>query len=245
MKFLKRADKPDLAYVHSAGSNDLPPVMFLGGFKSDMEGTKALYLEELCQERKQEFIRFDYSGHGQSQGKFEEGCISDWMVHSYAVLSHCTSRPAILVGSSMGGWISLLMGIHYPKHVQAIIGLAAAPDFTVWMEDKMTDAQKEALDIVGQFDLPNDYDAPYVITNHLIEDGRKNILLNGHQKLSMPLHLIQGKKDADVPWKTAERIKENLGNDRTQITYIEEADHRLSEPDQLMILGEALKTISV
>lgn len=245
MNFLKRDQKPDLAHIHTAGSSDLPPVLFLGGFRSDMQGTKAIFLENLCKERGQEFIRFDYSGHGQSEGKFEEGCISDWAQDALDILKHCTSRPALLVGSSMGGWISLLIAKNHSKHVRGLIGLAAAPDFTIWMEEKMSDAQKTALEVNGFFELPNDYDdSPYIITKRLIEDGRQNLLLNGAMDLPMPIHLIQGKKDADVPWQTVERIKEVTRTDSFEITYIEEADHRLSSPDQLEILGNIVKAMS-
>ncbi len=244
MKFLKRQEKPDLAYVHTKGESDLPPVMFLGGFRSDMEGTKAIFLENFCQKRNQEFIRFDYSGHGKSEGKFEEWGISDWAEDALSILEHCIDRPAILIGSSMGGWIAFLLALKQSKKVHTVIGLAAAPDFTVWMEEKMSDDQKYALSNEGQFELPNDYDdTPYIITKRLIDDGRQNILLNGTQKISAPIYLIQGKQDADVPWETAERIKENLGNNKTQITYIDDADHRLSAPEQLEILRQVLSAV--
>lgn len=245
MNFLKRDQKPDVAYIHTLGTSDLPPVVFLGGFRSDMKGTKAVFLENLCKERGQEFIRFDYSGHGKSEGKFEEGCISDWTQDALDVIEHCTSRPALLVGSSMGGWISLLIAKKYPKHVQGLIGLAAAPDFTTWMEEKMSETQKKALEAEGFFELPNDYDdSPYIITKRLIEDGRKNLLLNETLDVSIAVHLIQGKKDADVPWETAKRIKDITRTDDFKITYIDEADHRLSSPDQLEILGNALEQMS-
>lgn len=245
MNFLKRDQKPDLAYIHTAGSSNLPPVLFLGGFRSDMQGTKAVFLENLCKKRGQEFIRFDYSGHGQSEGKFEKGCISDWAQDALDVLQRCTSCPVLLVGSSMGGWISLLIAKNHSKHVQALIGLAAAPDFTIWMEEKMSEAQKTALEKDGFFELPHDYDdSPYIITKRLIEDGRQNLLLNGAMDLPMPIHLIQGKKDVDVPWQTAERIKEVIRTGSFEITYIDEADHRLSSPDQLEILGNIVKEMS-
>lgn len=246
VKFLKRPDKPDLAYIYNEGEADLPPVMFLGGFRSDMQGTKAIYLEEECRKRGQTYLRFDYSGHGQSEGEFEEGCISDWAQDAHDVLMHCLDKPAILVGSSMGGWISLLLAVQYPKHVQAFIGLAAAPDFTTWMEEKMTQTQKDLLQSQGHFELENDYDeSPYIITNRLIDDGRRNILLDKQINITAPVRLIQGKKDVDVPWEVAVRIKEKIKGQDTQITHIEEADHRLSSPEQLEILGKILKNLTV
>ena len=244
MKFLKRDYKTDLAYVHNAGDNVLPPLIFLGGFRSDMEGTKALYLENLCRQRKQECIRFDYSGHGKSEGKFEEFTISDWLQDAYDILINCTSRPAILVGSSMGGWISLLLAIKYPEYVHSMIGLAAAPDFTTWMERDITQGQKKELDKKGYFELPNDYDAPYVITKNLLADGRQNTILDKKLSINAPIHLIQGKKDMAVPWKVAEEIKKALGGEFVEITYLEEADHRLSAPDELEVLASVIAEIS-
>lgn len=240
VEFLKRENAPDLAYVYHEGSSDLPPVMFLGGFRSDMEGTKALYLEEQCCARGQSYLRFDYSGHGQSEGDFENHFISDWARDAYAVLTAKIDRPAILVGSSMGGWISLLLATRHPKHVRALIGLAAAPDFTLWMEEKMTDEQKQALENKGEFLLENNYGDPYVITKRLIDDGRNNLLLDKSIEIEVPVRLIQGKQDADVPWQIAERIKDKIKGQDTKIIYIEDADHRLSSPEQLAILGETL-----
>lgn len=244
VEFLKRENAPDLAYLYHEGSSDLPPVIFLGGFRSDMEGTKALYLEEQCRARQQSYLRFDYSGHGQSGGNFEDHCISDWAEDASAVLKAKIDRPAILVGSSMGGWISLLLAPRHPKHVQALIGLAAAPDFTVWMEEKMTDEQRRALETKGEFLLENDYGDPYVITKHLIDDGRNNLLLDKPIEIEVSVRLIQGKQDADVPWQTAERIKEKIKGQDTKIIYIEDADHRLSSPEQLAILGKTLAEVN-
>jgi pimeloyl-ACP methyl ester carboxylesterase len=244
MKFLKRENKTDLAYVHYKGDGVLSPIMFLGGFRSDMKGTKALYLENFCREMNQEFIRFDYSGHGQSKGKFEDFTISDWLQDAYDILTHCTSRPVMLVGSSMGGWISLLLAINYPKHVHSMIGLAAAPDFTTWMERDMTDAQKEELDRKGYFELPNDYDAPYVITKSLLHDGRQNTVLDKKISIKVPICLIQGKKDTAVPWELAEQIKKVIGEECVKVTYLDEADHRLSSAEQLDILSNIIKEMS-
>lgn len=241
---LKRDGKPNLAYVYKAGGDVLPPLMFLGGFRSDMEGTKAVFLESFCQKKNQEFIRFDYSGHGQSEGRFEDGCISDWAQNAVDVLTHCTSRPAILVGSSMGGWVSLLLAQNHPEHVQAVIGLAAAPDFTTWMEADMNEKQKTAVAEQGYFELENDYDAPYVITQKLLDDGRCNALLDKALDIKAPMHLIQGKQDTAVPWEMAEKIKKAAHRSKVDITYIDDGDHRLSSPGQLEILKGVVERIS-
>lgn len=238
---LVRENAPDLAYVKTQGSNkDLPAVIFLGGFRSDMEGTKAIFLEELCKKNSQTYVRFDYRGHGQSQGVFEEACISDWAQDARDVIEHCTSGPVILVGSSMGGWISLLIAIKL-KRVEGLIGLAAAPDFTLWMEEKMDEDQKFSLKEKGYFELPNDYDpAPYIITKTLIEDGRKNKLLDSEVNIDAPVRLIQGMKDADVEWQTAHRIKNAINGENVEVILLENADHRLSAPEELKILENTL-----
>ncbi|HPF78191.1 MAG TPA: alpha/beta hydrolase [Alphaproteobacteria bacterium] len=243
-EYLKRRNLPDLAFVSTPATQKgahLPTIMFLGGFRSDMEGTKALFLEEKCRARGQGYIRFDYRGHGQSEGKFEDACISDWTQDALDVLERCTSGPVILVGSSMGGWISLLLALKKPDRVQAMVGLAAAPDFTRIMEERMSNAQKEALNKEGFFELPNDYDdAPYIITRKLIEDGRRNFLLTGDIAINKPVRLIQGMKDADVEWQTAPRIKNALISEDVEVFLLEEADHRLSAPDQLAVLDQVI-----
>lgn len=243
--FLKRKSAPDLAYSHYQGGDILPCVMFLGGFRSDMQGTKALYLEEQCQARGQSFIRFDYRGHGQSEGTFEEACISDWAQDAMDILNYCMAGPVILVGSSMGGWISLLLALKRPQSVRSIIGLAAAPDFTSWIEAEMSEDQQNMMKTQGYFELPNAYDdTPYVITRKLIEDGRRNIMLDKELDICVPVRLIQGRKDDDVPWQTAERIKKVLSTPDVKITYLAEADHRLSAPDQLAVIGHVLAELS-
>lgn len=243
-QFLKRAGLPDLAYVKVGGHSTMPAVMFLGGFRSDMEGTKAIYLQQECEKRGQTYVRFDYRGHGKSEGKFEEACISEWVKDAKDVLDHCLQGAVILVGSSMGGWVSLLLAHQGQQNIQAIVGLAAAPDFTQWMEDRMNDDQKNNLSTKGFFELPNDYDdSPYIISKKLIDDGRENFLLDKKINVQIPVRLIQGKQDADVPWKTAERIREAIPGDDVNIIYIEDADHRLSMPDQLEVLGQTVESL--
>lgn len=247
VQFLERVAAPNLAYIKtdsSGAGSDLPAVVFLGGFRSDMEGTKAIYLENKCKERGQAYVRFDYRGHGKSEGKFEEACISEWAQDAADILDHCISGDVILVGSSMGGWLSLLLGQKNPARIKAIIGLAAAPDFTTWMEAAMSDAQRGDLSDKGFFELPNDYDdAPYIITKKLIDDGRNNILLNSRIELEMPVRLIQGMKDADVEWQVAHRIKNAITGDDVEVILLEEADHRLSTPDQLEVLNQTLEKL--
>lgn len=244
IQFFERKNAPNLVYIKYEGRADLPTVMFLGGFRSDMMGSKASFLEECCRKRDQSYIRFDYSGHGQSQGEFEEGCISDWAQDSEDILIRCTSGEVILVGSSMGGWISLLLAQKGIGNICALIGIAAAPDFTTWMERDMTDVQRKDLEQKGFFALPSDYDTPYIITKKLIEDGRKNCLLAGDININCPVRLLQGKKDPDVPWETAEKIKAAITGDDVQIFYQDEGNHSLSSPADLALLDDVLTQLS-
>ena len=172
-----------LAYVRTAPSGEgcsLPAVMFLGGFKSDMMGTKAIYLEEQCAARGQEFIRFDYTGHGLSGGEFVDGTIGSWKRDAQDILDHVvTAREVVLVGSSMGGWVSLRLVIENPARVKGVIGIAAAPDFTKDIEARMGQAERDMVQDIGRLEVPNDYsDEPYIFTQDLLEDGRVQSVLH-------------------------------------------------------------------
>lgn len=244
---LRRENAPDLAYFYSKGQDSLPPVMFLGGFRSDMAGTKATYLENWCQQRDQTYIRFDYRGHGRSGGLFEESCISDWRRDAQDILTHCTSRPVILVGSSMGGWISLLLAKEHPQYVHALVGIAAAPDFTSWMERDMNEEQRVQLAHEGSFDLPNDYDEPYKITRKLLEDGKENLLLQAGQPpldIKVPVRLLQGKCDSAVAWQVAPQIRDNISHDDVQVIFQDQGDHSLSSPQDLAVLTAQIDSLS-
>lgn len=248
--FLKREDHDDLAYVYTPPPDEgvsCPVVMFLPGFRSDMEGTKALYLEEQCRKRGQGFIRFDYSGHGVSGGRFEEGTIGCWKEDALAVLDFLAGgRPVVLVGSSMGGWISLLIARERPEQLTGLIGLAAAPDFTREIEAALSESQKQEMMEQGFISVPNDYsDEPYIFTAALIEDGRRNFFL-GYDDYSFPfpLRLIQGMKDTDVEWQTAYRIKNAAPESDVEVLLVEEGDHRLSRPEDLVLIDEQVKALS-
>jgi len=238
---LNRNDGSTIAYHRCSGKS--PGVVFLTGFKSDMTGGKALALEEHCLQRGQAFLRFDYTGHGQSSGKFEEGCIGQWAEDAIYALDQLTEGPQILVGSSMGGWIMLLAALQRPQRIAGLIGIAAAPDFTedlIW--NAFTDAQKTEMTAQGYVDLPNCYEdqAPYRISQKLVEDGRHQLLLGKEIALEMPIRLIQGIKDADVPWSTAARIMEKVTSTDVEVTYVKSGDHRLSEPRDLARLTQTL-----
>lgn len=243
-----REDGATIAYHFTPGkSSDKPMgVVFLTGFHSDMQGTKALALEQWCQSHGRAFLRFDYTGHGQSSGKFEDGCISDWAADAIYALDELTDGPQVLVGSSMGGWLMLLVALARPERVAGLLGLAAAPDFTEdLMWEEFTDDQRDELESCGRVDLPNDYDPlePCVITKKLIEDGKNNLLLRDPLNIQVPVRLIQGLQDADVPWATALTLQDALVTDDVEIQFIKRGDHRLSEAQDLARLGRTLDSM--
>jgi len=238
-----------LAYVHTLPLKEgerLPAVVFLGGFKSDMAGTKAIYLEEHCKGRGQEFLRFDYSGHGKSSGDFSKGTIGSWKQDAMDIISHVLKdRDIILVGSSMGGWIALRLLIENPSHICAVVGIAAAPDFTKDIENMMSKEDHEMMERLGRLEIPNDYsDEPYIFTRKLLEDGREQSLLDERHNIGAPLVLIQGKLDRDVPWKKAIIIKEYFIGSDTEIIFIEDGDHRLSREEDLKVIDAQVRKLS-
>lgn len=244
ISYLERQGQPRLAYCRrTGGQGEKPTVMFLHGFRSDMGGGKALYLEQQCAARSQPFIRFDVWGHGASGGAFEDGTISHWKQDALDVLDELTTGPVILVGSSMGGWLALLLGLARPERVAGIIGLAAAPDFTGKIAAQLTDAQRQELARDGLVRMPNNYDAePYIFTQALLDDGAQNYLLQGPDPLvyACPVHLIQGKEDADVPWQTANIIRDKIRGGGIDVSFIDDGDHRLSRPEDLRLIDQTV-----
>jgi pimeloyl-ACP methyl ester carboxylesterase len=238
--FLTAPQGRRIAYRRTPGAG--PGVVFLGGFRSDMEGTKALHLEAWAQANGRAFLRFDYSGHGQSGGAFEDGSIGDWVEDAAAVIAAQTEGPQILVGSSMGGWIALLLARAYPGRVAGLVGIAAAPDFTedsVWAE--ATPDQRAQLRDKGFFTLPSDYsDAPYVFTRRLIEDGRRNLVLRAPLDLPFPVRLLQGTDDSDVPVSVALRLMNHATGADIRLTLVKGADHRFSTSACLQLVVQAV-----
>jgi pimeloyl-ACP methyl ester carboxylesterase len=217
-----------------------PGVLFLGGFRSDMTGTKALFLEEGAQTQGRAFVRFDYSGHGLSDGRFEDGCIGDWAADAAAVLASCDG-PQVLVGSSMGGWIALLLARAQPARVAGIVGIAAAPDFTAGLSAGLTDAERAALAAAGRIERPSDYAAePYVFTRRLIEDGAAQSVLDRPLALPMPVRLLQGTADADVPLSSALTLLAHAQGADIRLTLVRDADHRFSTPDCLALIAQTV-----
>ena len=233
------------AIAYEAVPGRAPGVIFLPGFNSDMTGTKAAAVREWCVQRGQAFTRFDYSGHGQSGGKFEEGTIGRWAADAIAVLDRVTEGPQILVGSSMGGWMALLVAKARPGRIAGLVGIAAAPDFT---EDLMwagySEEVREILRRDGLYLEPSDYGEPYAITMRLIEEGRDHLVLRSPLPLPFPVRLIQGMKDPDVPWRTALRLAEHIGGGDVEVTLVKSGDHRLSEPADIARLEAVLQQIT-
>ena len=216
--------------------------MFLGGFRSDMTGTKATALADFASTRGQAYLRFDYSGHGASHGRFEDGTIGAWSADALAVLDQLSEGPQILVGSSMGGWIMVLLALARPARVAGLVGLASAPDFTealIW--DKISAAKRLVLERKGFFQAPSAYDpAGYPITFALIAEGRKHLVLNGPIHLAVPVRLIHGLADAEVPWEMSHRLIERLETGDGRLTLVKDGDHRLSKPHEIDLMLDTL-----
>lgn len=223
-----------------------PGVMWLGGYRSDMQGTKARALDAWADERGRAFTRYDYSGHGESGGRFEEGTISRWVAESLAVREAVASEPQILVGSSMGAWIALRMIAELrAKGARSVAGallLAPAPDFTSELvEPRLTRAQKRSLVTKGYFQVRSPYGPdPYVYTRALIEDGRENRVMVGPIDTHCAVHIIQGMRDPDVPYTHALRLAECLPADDVTVSLLPDGDHRLSRPDDIALILRAL-----
>ena len=241
---LERDGRETIAYRAMAGST--PGVMFCGGFMSDMTGTKATALEAHCRRIGRAFVRFDYSGHGESGGAFRDGTIGGWRDDALAVLDRVASGPQVLVGSSMGGWIVLLLALVRPERVAGLVGVAAAPDFTedlIW--STLDDEGRRTLAETGEIVMPCDYgDDPYPITMGLIEEGRDRLLLRAPIAIGCPIHLLQGMRDEDVPWRTALRIAEQVESERVTVELVKDGDHRLSRDEDLARLTAAVEGIA-
>jgi pimeloyl-ACP methyl ester carboxylesterase len=242
-KFLESPQGRRLAYVKTEGQG--PCVVFLGGLKSDMEGTKALHLEEWAKARGQAFLRFDYSGHGQSSNTFEEGAIGDWAEDTLAAVTALTSGPLVVVGSSMGGWQALLLARAAPERVGGMVLIAAAPDYTedgYWAN--FSDAQKVELEEKGQIAMPSDYMEPYIITRRLVEDGRKQLVLRSPLNLPFPVRCLQGTADTAVSTETALRLLDHATCNDMRLTLVKDADHRFSDDTCLALIEAAVEDVT-
>jgi pimeloyl-ACP methyl ester carboxylesterase len=228
-----------------------PGLVWLGGFASDMSGTKAQFLAERAQAQGRACLRFDYSGHGASEGRFIDGCIGDWLAQSVAVFEASTQGPQILIGSSMGGWLALLLARHLAAagalaRLAGLVLLAPAVDFTeelMWAE--LDAAARAELMENGVWGRPSDYaPKPTPITRRLIEDGRRHLLFGGMIRTHAPVYILQGMADPDVPWRHALRLVEHMSADPVTLSFIADGDHRLSRPQDLAQLAAAVDLVA-
>ncbi|MCB1948307.1 MAG: alpha/beta hydrolase [Burkholderiales bacterium] len=237
-----------IAYRYTPGKserNTLPGVVFLGGFRSDMDGTKACYLEQVCMRNGQAYLRFDYGGHGYSSGTFEDGTIGSWKQDAADIIDHIFGqRDVVLAGSSMGGWIALRLLLERSTHIKGVVGIAAASDFTRDIKNRISLQQQAILERKGYLELPSDYaEVPYTITRALLEDGEQQAVLNKAHTIDVPLVLIHGKQDTDVPWIKACDTAAAFNGPDTRVILIEKAGHRLSEPENLQVIANELANI--
>jgi pimeloyl-ACP methyl ester carboxylesterase len=232
-------------------SGDSPGLFWLGGFKSDMQGTKAQALDRWAQAHGRACLRFDYSGHGESGGDFKDGTIGRWLAESLAVYTNLAKGPQVVIGSSMGGWIALLLAralARRPSSSATLAGLvliAPAPDFTEELMWKAFPPEvRNTIETKGAWLRPSDYGDPYPITRNLIEDGRNHLLLGGSISTGCPVRILQGAQDLDVPWRHAFALTERLPSDDVVLTMIRDGDHRLSRPQDIARILAAVAEFS-
>lgn len=229
-----------IAYHRSEGQG--VGIVFLGGFRSDMTGSKALYFEDHARQIGAPYLRLDYSGHGASSEDFLDGSIGDWAEDAQEAITALTTGPQVIIGSSMGGWISLILSQRIPERFKGLVGIAAAPDFTedgMWAE--MSQTQRRDLTETGRIELPSDYsDEPYVITRRLIEDGRTRLVLRAPLPLPFPVRLLHGTADKDVPMAVPLRLMDHATCNDMRLTLVKDAGHRLSEPHELAMIWQAI-----
>lgn len=244
---LARGSGAAIAYRCRQGRADLPGLMFLGGFRSTMDGIKASWLDQFCARTARNYVRFDYQGHGDSARHFEDCTVGLWREDALSVLDEVASGRQILVGSSMGAWIALLAALARPDRVAGLVLIAGATDFTealLW--PRLGAERQEKLMAEGVFRIPSAYDADgYVITRSLIEEGRQHLLLGGPIELGVPVRLLHGMADPDVPWQHSLRLVEALAGGDVVASFVKDGDHRLSRPQDLARLEAMIEELTV
>ncbi|ATY33925.1 alpha/beta hydrolase [Sphingomonas psychrotolerans] len=232
-------ERPKLAYRHTPGRG--PTVVFLCGYGSDMNGTKALALQQWAQRSGRAFLRFDYAGCGESEGDFEDQTLALWRDDALRVIDKVVDGPVVLVGSSMGGWVMLMVAKMRAELVKGMVGIAAAPDFTDWgfnQADKLTILQH------GRIEQPNDYgEAPTVTTRGFWASGEANRMMIGPIAFDGPVRLLQGQRDKEVPWERAARLAELIRSDAVQTVLVKDGDHRLSRDSDIALILRAVEDV--
>jgi pimeloyl-ACP methyl ester carboxylesterase len=240
---ITRADGIRLAYQRFEGVG--PTLVWLPGFNSDMWGTKAQALADWAKARGQSMLRLDYSGTGRSEGRFEDGAVGIWLADALAVIDAKSDGPLVLVGSSMGAWIALLIAQARPERVKALLLIAPAPDFTerlMWPSFSAEPRRRIMED--GVWPMPSEYGPPIPVTRALIEDGRRHLLLDGPIVFAGPVRILHGEKDADVPWSHALALAGALWTGDLTIRKIPGGDHRLSRPEDIALLLETAAALA-
>jgi pimeloyl-ACP methyl ester carboxylesterase len=244
-QFLELADGRRLAYhrrLPADRTRDCAGIIFIGGFRSDMTGTKATNLDRFCADRGLGYVRFDPSGHGQSSGRFVDGTIGAWAEETIAILDRVAEGRTILVGSSMGGWLMLLAALARPGRIAGLVGIAAAPDFTerlIW--DRLSQEDRDRLMEDRQLAKESAYsDDPTIITRALVEEGRRHLLLTAPIGIRCPVRLLHGMADPDVPHAMSLELADRLASDDVRVTLIKDGDHRLSRETDLALLATTL-----
>ena len=249
MAFLDRPDTQHgpqkLAYEQQSGAAENTGVIFCGGFRSDMTGTKAMALAAWADKNKRPYTRFDYFGHGASSGAFTDGTMSHWRGDIPHILDHLCDSPQILVGSSFGGWLSLMAALDRPEKVAALVLIAPAVDMTErLMWERFSDKAREKLAQEGLIYDPSEYDPEgYPITAKLIEDGRKHLILDETIDINVPVRILHGQKDDAVPWELSLELAAQLASDNVELHFIKNGDHRLSEPHEIARLIELIEAL--
>ena len=243
---LNRPSGEVIAYrrLPATSQKNLPGLIFLPGFMSDMDGAKALTIENFARESGQSLIRFDYFGHGMSSGKFVDGHIGVWVSDTLAVLDELTEGPQLLIGSSMGGWLMLLTAIARPERITGLIGVAAAPDFTEdLLRKELTQEELKKVSNQGFVSCKSQFGDDYIYTKALFDEGKKNLVLRDEMPIDCPVRLLHGLSDQVVPWQTALTIQEKMRGIDVEITLLKNGDHRLSTKSDLDSLIDTLANL--
>jgi pimeloyl-ACP methyl ester carboxylesterase len=231
--------RPALAYHHTLGTG--PTIVFLPGYASDMTGTKAVALEDWARAHGRAYLRFDYAGCGQSEGSFEEQTLAGWRDDVFEMLDQLVEGPVVLVGSSMGGWLMLLVARDRPDRIAALVGIAPAPDFTDW---GFTHDEKMALLQHGRIERPSAYaDSPTIYTRILWQSGEANRMLQGEIAIDVPVRILHGMGDKDVPWHHSTRLAELLRSGDVQTVLVKDGDHRLSRDEDIALLIRTVEEV--